>query len=256
MAACSDEPRDDGSAIAPTSIAQVPTTPLPSTDSAYSRLLIATAANRALASGDDRIEVWICNVPDDTTYAWYQGLAFRLTITPAQAADALQRHVTEYFRAISSGRYSPQFIAGGAVAMRPTDTPNDCVDRALDASAQSTNAVFAIADAEHRAEVSGGWGRSGSSCSKLDGCPASDTRRAAYIGASDFHPDWGDVPAIDLSEHEVGHMIGWSHSGSAEGGGHDSGLDVMSNSAAPRDVDATRRHAPDTLAINRILAGW
>jgi hypothetical protein len=37
---------------------------------------------------------------------------------------------------------------------------------------------------------------------------------------------------------------------------YDSDLDVMSNSAAPREVDETRRHAPGVLALNAWLAGW
>ena len=76
----------------------------------------------------------------------------------------------------------------------------------------------------------------------------------------DFAPDRIAHPPLDLIEHEIGHTIGWVHSGTAEGAGvegvYDSALDVMSNSAAPRSVDPSRRDAPDTLAIDRLISGW
>jgi hypothetical protein len=63
---------------------------------------------------------------------------------------------------------------------------------------------------------------------------------------------------MDLVEHEIGHALGWPHSGYDESLSepHRSALDVMSNSAAPREVHADRRDAPDTLAINRLAVGW
>ena len=60
--------------------------------------------------------------------------------------------------------------------------------------------------------------------------------------------------------HELGHALGWVHSGddgTAEvSGRYRCATDVMSDSAAPRSVDATRRDGPDTLAIDRYLVGW
>jgi hypothetical protein len=57
-------------------------------------------------------------------------------------------------------------------------------------------------------------------------------------------------------EHEIGHTLGWVHSGIDADGNYLSGLDLMSNSAAPRDADPDRRDGPGTLAINLFLAGW
>src|SRR4029079_9437611 len=103
----------------------------------------------------------------------------------------------------------------------------------------------------------GGFGNPGAVCAKPP-CAATATRRSAYVGASDFSPDWGDRPPMDLIEHEIGHAIGWPHSGYDQSlpVPEQSALDVMSNSAAPRDVLPDRRDAPDTLAINRLSAGW
>ena len=130
----------------------------------------------------------------------------------------------------------------------------DCVDGALDRSSADADTVLAVADAEHAADQPGGWGRPGTWPTCDGTCPASTTLRAAYVGASDFHPDWGPVPLLDLIEHELGHTLGLPHSGSPASGGDQylSALDVMSNSAAPRDVDPARRDAPDTIAVDRL----
>jgi hypothetical protein len=63
---------------------------------------------------------------------------------------------------------------------------------------------------------------------------------------------------MDLIEHEMGHALGWPHSGFDESKSEPerSALDVMSNSAAPRTVRPDRRDGPGTLAINLLAAGW
>ena len=208
--------------------------------------------------GTDTIEVWICDVPLDTKDGRYNRVAFRLDLTPAGVAAELDDYVSAYFRTLSHGLYTPRFVAGGTDHMSASDTANDCVAHALAGSAATSNAVLAVATAEHTATVPGGFGIHGPPCTAVERrqCSASSTGRAAYVGASDFHPDWGPEPAVDLEEHEIGHLLGWPHSGDDSGEGHSSGLDIMSDSAAPRDFDATRRDGPDTLAVNRIAARW
>ena len=221
------------------------------------RLLLSSSADHQHLSGD-RFEVWVCSVPLDTTDPTYQPSSLRLPLEPGQLAEVITRQVPDYFDDLSQGRYRPTFFAGGEVSMSATDSPTDCVNAALDASQNSSTGVLAVATAEQRASVSGGFGTAGVGCkpSIFQRCSARDTRRAAYVGASDFHPDWGERPPLDLVEHEIGHTLGWPHSGDVPADSYASDLDVMSNSAAPREADSTRRDGQGTLAVNQLAAGW
>jgi hypothetical protein len=210
------------------------------------------------APATDTIEVWVCQVPLDSSAPIYGGLPLRQPLTPDDLVARIGERVSGYFATVSHGAYVPTFVAGGTVAMSASDTDADCVDGALDRSSADADTVLAVADAEHAADQPGGWGRPGTWPTCDGTCPASTTLRAAYVGASDFHPDWGPVPLLDLIEHELGHTLGLPHSGSPASGGDQylSALDVMSNSAAPRDVDPARRDAPDTIAVDRLDLGW
>ena len=220
----------------------------------------ATGFDSALVDefrGVDRWEVAVCRVPDDVEDPLYVTAAERLAIDVDAIVERLDG-VSEYFSRWSHDRYTIDWVAAPDVALGRSDDSYDCVDRALDASDASTSGVLVVADAQHAADAPGGWGRRGERCDRP--CAASDSRRAAYVGASDFLGYWGDDSPLDLVEHEIGHALGWPHSATVAGVGeshvYDSDVDLMSNSAAPRDVDDTRRHAPGVLAINQWLAGW
>ncbi|MFM8530502.1 MAG: hypothetical protein ACKOD2_12675 [Ilumatobacteraceae bacterium] len=217
-------------------------------------MLEGAALIRNYSMNDDRLGVWVCHVPVGTTDPIYNPVDFRLDLTDERVADLLNKHVSRYFSGISDGSYRRVFVPSGEIDMAVTDTHRDCVDRAQRGSADDITGLIIVADAEHGETQHGGWGRPGTACSGAASCIARNTGRAAYIGASDFHPDWGVVPAVDLIEHEIGHTLGFPHSG--DGDGYTSNVDLMSNSAAPRDVDPDRRNAPDTLAVNRVAAGW
>jgi hypothetical protein len=216
----------------------------------------AAQAGQWRSLGDDRIEVWVCHVPDGATDPIYGGLPLRLPLTPDAVIAALDAPVSAYFDTISHGQYRPTFVSGGEYTMAVDDAPQACIDAALDAAADDTRAVLAVADAEHGADQVGGFAVGGDPCPAASPCSARDSRRFAYVGASDFHPDWGDAPPMDLVEHELGHTLGWVHSAVTTDLVYESAIDVMSNSAAPRELVDTRRDAADTLAVNHLAAGW
>ena len=209
------------------------------------------------APPDDLVEVWVCRVPVATTAAIYGDLPLRQPLDPAAIVGQIGSRVADYWRTVSGGRYELSFAAGGVVDLADDEDDTDCLAHALDRSGPTATVVLAVADAEHAVGQVGGRGSPGNA-PNCDGCAAAATRRGVSIGASDFHPDWGPVPLLDLIEHELGHTLGLPHSG--EGGPGDdpytSALDVMSNSAAPREVDPTRRDGPSTLAIDLLDLGW
>ena len=193
-------------------------------------------------------------MPVGITDPIYNPVDFRLPLDPHKVTEQLTAHITPYFDTLSNGNYHPEFVVGGEVSISKSETNRDCVDKAQHRSAADIDGLVVIADAEHAENQHGGWGRPGEACAPAVPCPASSSGRAAYIGASDFHPDWGAIPAVDLLEHEIGHTLGFPHSGG--GDGYTSGIDLMSNSAAPRDTDPDRRDGPATIAVNRLAAGW
>jgi hypothetical protein len=213
--------------------------------------------SRWMTQGDDPWEVFVCHVPADARSPAYADLPLRQSLTPDKVATILDDKVRAYFDVLSHGAYRPRFTAAGEVSIEASDEPQACVDKALAASSERAHGVIAVADAEHNANQPGGFGNPGSACAKTP-CSAGVTRRSAYVGAADFSPDWGDQPPMDLIEHEIGHALGWPHSGYDESLADptQSAIDVMSDSAAPRTVHPDRRDGPDTLAINLLAVGW
>lgn len=205
--------------------------------------------------GVDQWAVVICRVPVDVAAPTYEPIPDRLGIEADEIVDRLAG-VADYFERWSRGRYRPEFRAGVDVAIEEDESDQDCVERALDAEGGDVDGVLVVADAQHRADVPGGWGRPGVPC--VDDCPASTTRRAAYVGAADFFEP--EAPPLDLVEHEMGHALDWPHSNLTDDtfdrGVYDSPFDLMSDTTAGRVFDPTTRNAPGPLAVNLLAADW
>lgn len=218
---------------------------------------VLAASEGYLTRGAEVFDVWVCVVPVGTTASDFEPQGIRLDLDPTDIASRLTATVTPYFTELSGGAYLPQFITGGTFELGADEGPSECLRRAMADSRPDVTGVIAVATAEQAAGTAGGFGTPGTPCPAASAwpCAASETGRGVYLGASDFHPDWGAVPAVDLLEHEIGHVLGWPHSG-APGDAYASAIDVMSNSAAPRTADPSARNGQGTLAINRVAAGW
>lgn len=227
----------------------------PSPATAFDRLVAAATPGMWRGTGPETVQVFVCRVPATTVSSVYAGQPLRIPMSPATLAALFQQQVARYYDRVSLGAYAPRFVAGSDVSLQNTDGPNECAEQAIDAASPDADVVVAVADAEHAADEHGGQGSAGEAVAPDSTVRTS--RRYAYVGASDFdRAIWADNPPMDLVEHELGHTLGWQHSGIGTGDEYLSGLDVMSNSAAPRDVDPTRRDAPNTIAVQRLVAGW
>jgi hypothetical protein len=209
-----------------------------------------------LAAGEDVWDVTVCHVPIGVQDPLYADVDARMTRTAADIAEVLAP-VSEYFDRASGGAYRLRLVPStNDVSISVDETSRQCIDRALAQS--SSDGVIVVGDAQHDESADGGRGGPGRTCSGA--CPASETGRYVYVGAADFmSPNDSDVP-FDLVEHELGHGLDWPHSSRSreglDGVVYDSPYDLMSDSAAPRLVDASLRHGPGVLAINLVASGW
>lgn len=198
------------------------------------------------------VEAWVCHVPASTESPWYAGLPARREVAAEWFAARVAARVPAYVATVSGGRLRLDIAVGGEVALEPEDGAEECIDRVVSGVDESVHAVVIVADAEHAEGMPGGLG--GQRARDLSEV-AVDGVGYAYVGAADVAPSWGDDPPMDLVEHELGHALGWLHSGSSRDA-YDSALDLMSDSAAPREADPARRDAPWPIAAHLMARGW
>ncbi|MEY2755775.1 MAG: hypothetical protein RJB65_2133 [Actinomycetota bacterium] len=195
----------------------------------------------------------MCHVPADTTSPWYVGLPARRKVSAEWFSDRVAARVPTYVETVSGGRLRLDIATGGELTLAADEGAEECIDRVVAEVAESTKAVVVIADAEHAEGKPGGLGGALARDSSVSAGPRGVGY--AYVGAADVAPTWGDDPPMDLVEHELGHALGWHHSGSSTDA-YDSALDVMSDSAAPRSVDPMRRDAQWPIAVHLVASGW
>ena len=199
-------------------------------------------------TGSDRIAVWVCDVPSDTTNATYRSFdSFatgpkRLTLDPGQVAAWAQSTVGPYYGQISLGRYQPTFSGVGHITLTRSDGPNECQTKAVAQTGRPFTNVVAM-DNSTAPQGQGSPGLMGSSDAQnldLFDVPPSESRRSIWLGG-------GLINSPEAVAHEIGHTLHWPHSyvGPTE---YDDPTDVMSGSTNAAPIN--------TQAFNRFAAGW
>jgi hypothetical protein len=220
--------------------------------------------------GSDRIAVWVCDVPLNTTnfgYSSFGGDNTRLSIDAQAVASWAQQTVGPYYDGESYGRYEPTFIAVGRIALTPSDGPSECLNKATAATGRPYTNVL-VTDTSHRSDGFASPGiifNNDSQNVNLFDQPPSVTTRGGWIGGGSIAQS--EFPSAFIVVHEIGHTLHWPHSFTGVNGTeYDNPADVMSD---PPDDGWCERpvgdfggtvswpcHPTNTLAFNRFAAGW
>ena len=141
--------------------------------------LVAFAEHsRVYTTGTDRIEVFVCDVPDGA-----------VSVDLANAVATINAGLQPYFSWLSGGVYQPQFIAGTTViASRDSGWPEsvtlqtECEGLAEQASSGTAAGSLVIVDAAY----SGGYATAGAACEVVAECPTTypANGRVMVVGAS------------------------------------------------------------------------
>jgi len=236
-------------------------TPTHSSEGATAALLVRPALHRAV--GEDRIAVWVCDVPADTTTIPYTFLE-HVDVDAGQVAAWAQSTVAPYFTEVSRGRYTATFTALGRIQLSNTEGPWDCERKAQAlTTAPYTNVLFTDTRSYGGGQASPGliWGTGASDRGVLEGGSPDHTWRGAWVG--------GGATGLDLNPsvvvHELGHTLHWPHSYLSVADEYDNRVDVMSGE--PDDGWCTKPtpgggsmlwpcEPQHTLAFNRFASGW
>ncbi|MEM8707102.1 MAG: S-layer homology domain-containing protein [Actinomycetota bacterium] len=200
-----------------------------------------------LGLGTDTVTVFICDI------AAADPLLFTFDGVIPWANDV----IAPYFETISGGRLQVDFVRGEEFVA----DFSDCLDEALDRTSTS-NSMVIVRDSSNlgfaRSGLASVFGGEVIAATLAD--PASATRRGFLVGG-------GVVFGRDaIAAHELGHTLGWPHSGSTNLGFADTDYDnqydlVSGGGAGPAPFDnycdlIGPCEIIHTLAINRYASGW
>jgi M6 family metalloprotease-like protein len=231
-------------------------------------LLVARPALHQM-SGNDRIAVYVCDVPTTTTDLKYsfEGPT-RLNIEPRTVARWAQREVAPYFDISSGGHFETTFVALGHIPLANNESDQDCLDKATAMTGRPFTNVL-VTDNTLAGDGFGGPGiifSSDSSNPNRFDDPPSITHRGSWVGGGSTSPD--AEPSAMVVAHEIGHSLHWPHSFTGPGYEYDNPIDVMSGQPADGWCEKPDPsfgfggtllwpcHPTNTLAFNRFAAGW
>ncbi|MDJ0497872.1 MAG: S-layer homology domain-containing protein [Acidimicrobiia bacterium] len=225
----------------------VPITEVPGTDAVGGedvldgdphRLIPKKAFVQRYSLDVDNFEVWLCGsvVNDMAT-----------VIAQLEAASV------DYFAALSDGRYTPSFTAGGSIPDDASCMPEFLADSPSYTPAGSPEALLVVDSV-----TGGGYASPGSVCggSSID-CPGIPSTfpgngRYAIVGESALF----NFPSVAI--HEIGHTLQWPHSHSGLSSyEYDNPIDLMSGNSANLGTPSYTEPLPyATSSYNRYQSGW
>lgn len=224
--------------------------PATSDAEAFATLLVRPRLHQAI--GQDRIAVWVCDLPGEST-----------VVDPGQVASWAQSSVAPYFADVSRGRYSVVFTGIAHIPLAPGEGTGDCEERAR----SMTGAPYTSFMITDNGDYGGGVGSPGLIGSAafdrgpVEGEPPTDTWRGFYVGGGSTS---GTRLNPSVVVHEIGHTLHWPHSYSGQADEYDNRVDVMSGEPdagwCEFDSGFFTEYWPcvpqHTLAFNRFAAGW
>lgn len=204
--------------------------------------------------GDDRVAVYVCVIPADST--GFNG-ALQHDRTDGDFAAFANAEVAPYFDSVSGGSYTVEFVGNGMFDAARDDDSNDCIREALDRTDDSFTNVL-VADSTL---AGGGFASPGTIFTSSFGPnytvfdrSASDAGRGGWVGGAVI----SDRPNVGTIVHEIGHTIHWPHSYVGPGDEYDNPVDAMSDGVGMCQIGNLTYYCDpgSMLAFNRLAADW
>ncbi|MFW2335948.1 MAG: hypothetical protein ACN4IE_19310, partial [Ilumatobacter sp.] len=210
--------------------------------------------NLHVVRGTDRIAVYLCDIPADSTA--FSGTE-RHDRTDVDFAALANAEVAPYFADVSGGAYTVEFTPNGVIQAGRNDGPSQCIAEALARTGPPfTNAL--VADSTH---AGGGFASpglifpsdAGPDFTVFDRAP-NQSRRGGWVGGATISVR----PNVGTIVHEIGHTVHWPHSYVGPVDEYDNPVDVMSSGFGfCRIGNLSYSCDPgNTLAFNRLASDW